>query len=209
MKCRTRFALAASVITLSACASAPIHYYTLVAPAERASPSEPQASFLVEVLPIGIPGLLDQPQLVVRQGDSSLLVLEGERWAGPIGDELRGAISAGLTHRLATQDIAGLAKPADRPVIRVKVQIRRFDAWPGQRASIDADWSLGYADDPESARLVCHGQFEQPAPGGYPELVQAQQHALGALTEKLGMDVRTWVDSRQPGGKASTVVRCS
>lgn len=196
MKRLVRLCQLAAVVGLTACSSAPVHYHTLLAPTEQVAATGQPAPFLIEVLPVGIPVQLDQPQLVVRQGDSGVAVLDGERWAGPLGDELREALSAKLTRRLATQDIAGLARPNDKQVMRVKVQVRRFDIWPSQRSQLDADWSLGIADEAGNARLTCRGQFDATAHGGYPELVQAQQRLIAELAARIAADARAWSLSR-------------
>lgn len=189
--------LLATVAGLTACASAPVHYHTLLAPIEHGAATEQPAPFLIEVLPVGIPVQLDQPQLLVRQGDSGVAVLDGERWAGPLGDEVRAALSAKLTRSLATQDIAGLARPSDKQVMRIKLQVRRFDIWPGQRSQLDVDWSLGVADEAGNARLTCRGQFDTPAPGGYPQLVQAQQRLIAELAGRIAADAHAWSRSRK------------
>ena len=195
----------AAVAGLTACASAPVHYHTLLAPIEPVTASADPAPFLIEVLPVGIPVQLDQQQLVVRQGDSDVAVLDGERWAGPLGDEVRAALSATLTRRLATQDIAGLARPGDKQLMRIKLQVRRFDVWPGQRSQLDADWSLGLADEAGNARLTCRGQFEAAAPGGYPELVQAQQRLIAELAARIAADLRAWSLSRKAACSNATL----
>ncbi|HWU34701.1 MAG TPA: PqiC family protein [Methylovorus sp.] len=192
---RTLSCLAALV--LGACASSPpVHYHTLLAPVAPASVAPANAPFLIEVLPVGIPPQLDQSQLVVRQGPSQVAVVDGERWAGPLADEFRNALSAQLTRRLQTQDVAGLTVPKDKPVLRIKVQVRRLDAWPGQMAQLDADWSLGLAHQPGNPRFLCHGQFQEQAAGGYAELVQAQQRSIAALAERIAAQASTWATSQ-------------
>jgi uncharacterized lipoprotein YmbA len=186
----------AAVAGLTACSSAPVHYHTLLVPGGERTVAGQAAPFAVEVLPVGVPVQVDQPQLVVRQGASGVAVLDGERWAAPLGDEVRAALSAALARRLGTQDVAGLARPGDRQVVRIKVQVRRFDIWPGQRAQLDADWSLGIADEAGHARLTCRGQFDAAAPGGYPELVQAQQKLVAALADRIGADAQAWWQAR-------------
>lgn len=210
MKLSIRPGLAATIALiagLTACSSAPpIRYHTLLAPAAQTIAHGEPAPFLIDVLPVGIPAQLDQPQLVVRTGDSNLALLDGERWAGPLSDELRNALSSQLTRNLNTMDIAGLPRSTDKPVLRIKLQVRRFDAWPGQRVRLDADWSLGLADETGNARLICHGQFDEPASGSYPELVQAQQRALAALADRIATDAGNWMGSRQSNCATVSVV---
>lgn len=180
-------------------AAAPVRFHTLAspmaAPAAAAAPASP-AAFLIDVLPVGIPAQLDAAQLLVRQGDSGVVALEGERWIGPFADEARGALSAQLAQRLATTDVAGLAPPKGQPVLRIKVQIRRLDAWPGQQVRLDADWSLGFAHEPNGARLVCSTRHAVPAGPDYPQVVQAQQRALADLAAQIADTAGQWEISR-------------
>ena len=194
-----RISLLALTLGLAACStSAPVRHYTLLNPQGDVQPQGAPARFVLDVLPVTLPEYLNQPQLVVRQDDSGMLaVLDDERWLGPLDEEIRNALSAQLVDRLGTQDVAGLSWPGDRQVIRVKLQIRRLDAWPGKRVQLEAGWALGDAREPGSAKLVCRGRFEEPAAAGYPALVQAQQRLIAALAQQIGQDATTWSASRQ------------
>ncbi|GHU07556.1 lipoprotein [Betaproteobacteria bacterium] len=183
--------LTAFLLGLGACASPPVHYHTLFPVLEKPSSDQAPSRFLIDVLDVGIPAHLDRPQLVVRQGPAGIAAPDGERWAGPLNEELRNALSAELVVRLKTQDISGLAAPARKPVLRLKVQIRRLDAWLDHEVRLDADWALGFADEP-GVRLVCSGRFDAPTPGGYPELVLGQQRLIAALAERISADARNW-----------------
>lgn len=185
--------LGALTLILGACSSSPVHYYTLLAPSAPAVAINESVPFLLDILPIALPEQLDQPQLVVRQGVSGIVMADGERWAGTLGDELRQALSAELTSRLATRDIAGLVKPANKSVLRIKLLVRRLDFWPGQKLELEADWSLVMLDAPgntQLAQLFCHGRFSESAKGGYPELAQAGQRAISALAARIAADAR-------------------
>ena len=211
---RPSFAIAAALVvtaSLAACSSTPpLRFHTLVAPAVPAPQPTAPAPFVIEVLPVGVPAQLDQPQLVVRRDDSSLDVSESERWAGPLPDELREALSAALTRRLSTRDIAGLGRSGAEPVLRIKVQVRRLDAWLDQRIQLDADWSVDRVgtragtEAGEDGRLTCGGHFEVRADPGFPGLVRAQQQALADLAARIAADART--RDRGPGGRCAAAV---
>ncbi|MDR1708365.1 MAG: PqiC family protein [Candidatus Accumulibacter sp.] len=170
-------------LALAACGSPPVRYHTLLPPDEAPARGAP-AAFLVEVLPVGIPAALDQPQIAIRRGEAGVVLLDGDRWAGPLDEELRRALSAGIGRRLGARDAAGLPRPPDRPVLQVKVEIRRLDAWPGRKIVLDADWTLVYAN----ARRLGGARIEEPAPGALPELTQAAQRAVAALAEKIAVE---------------------
>ncbi|RKE36517.1 hypothetical protein B0G76_2711 [Paraburkholderia sp. BL23I1N1] len=186
-------------LALSACASAPVHYYTLVSPAAQPASAQPAAPFAIDVLPVGVPAELDQQAMVIRQGDSGVAVLDDERWVAPLGDQLRAALSTQLVRRLGTQDVAGLTRPINQPVLGIRLQIRRLDAWPGHAVQLEADWSLIFAQDPNGVRLTCHTQLQEAAPGGYADLVRAQQLAIASLAGRIAEDARGWAQSRQRG----------
>lgn len=185
------YSLLAMALALTGCASDPVHYHTLSAPATRAAPG-PGVPFAIDLLPVGIPAQLDQQQLVVRQGASGLVVQDGERWSGPFADEIRNALAAQLAASLNTQDVTGLGRSAGQAVLRIQVQVRRFDAWVGDKVSLEVTWRLNFADAEARARLLCSSRFEVPARGGYPEVVQAQQLVLAKLAADIAAGARAW-----------------
>jgi uncharacterized lipoprotein YmbA len=203
-------ALRLALLAVAAAAAAgcstppPVHYHTLLAPAAApAAMAAPAAvrppGFVIDVLAVGVPPQLDQPQLRVRQADGGVALLENERWAGPLPDELRSALSAQLTRLLGTQDIAGLPATTGGQVLRIKLQLRRLDAWPSARVQLEADWSMAFTGEGNGPRLTCGGRFETAAAGGYPALVLAQQQALAALAERMAADARRWAAARTAG----------
>ncbi|HEV2539087.1 MAG TPA: PqiC family protein [Frateuria sp.] len=180
---RPRFLLAAAcALALAACASAPVHYYTLVAPAPAAGDTGPAAAFQFELLPVGVPAQADQPQLVIRQGGQGAVPLGSERWIAPLAQEARGALSADLAQALHTEDVTGLPG-GGKPRLRIKVDLRRFDSAPGDYALIDAAWSLRLL--PGEATLACTSEVREPVGAGYDALVEGHQHALARLAGQI------------------------
>jgi len=182
-----------AVLVLTACASAPLHYYTLITPdqgaagayvptATHAAISEASAPFQFELLPVGVPAQVDQPQLVVRQGEQSVAMLNNERWIAPLGDEVRGALSADLARALNTQDVSGLPATG-KSVMRIKVDLRRFDSQPGGYALIDAAWSLRSLKGNHS--LACTSRISETVGPGYDALVAGHQRALASLAAQI------------------------
>jgi uncharacterized lipoprotein YmbA len=106
-------------LVVGACSSVPpVRYFTLVpAPSTEAAVAPVAQPFQFELLPVTVPAQVDQPQLVVRQGGQGVAMLQGQRWIAPLGDEVRGALSADLTRDFHAQDVTSL--PAQL----------RFGAW--------------------------------------------------------------------------------
>ncbi|GLQ95992.1 PqiC family protein [Dyella mobilis] len=168
---------------LAACASAPVHYYTLVPEPDSAPVNVAPAGFQFELLPVGIPAQNDVPQLVVRQGGQSVALVDGERWIAPLAEEVRSALSVDLSRRLDTQDI-GSGLPADgKPVLRIKVDLRRFDSAPGSYALIEATWSVRPLKS--GTVLTCSSRIEENVGQGYGGLVAGHQQALAELAGQI------------------------
>lgn len=201
-------AFAAAILSsgLAACASSPVHYYTLQPPSEALhTTSVAPAPFLIDVLPVGIPAQLDQQLLVVRQADNGIAMLDSERWASSYGDEIRGALATQLTRQLGTTNVAGLPRSGETPVLRIRVQIRQFDIWPGKQFVLEADWSLAIAGHDKGEATSCHGYLTGPAPSGYSQIVGVQQEALQTLAARIAEDSRHLASSRSPGCTSSAL----
>jgi uncharacterized lipoprotein YmbA len=184
---------------LAACASAPVHYYTLV-PAPDTAPSESApapANFQFELMPVGVPAQDDVPQLVVRQGGQALALLNGERWAAPLADEVRGALAVELARRTHAQDISGAAPTRGKPVLRIKVDVRRFDSSPGSYALIDATWTIRQLDS--QAVLTCSSRIHESVGQGYAGLVAGHQQALATLAGQIASVAPAMAAGSMPG----------
>jgi uncharacterized protein len=186
----------ALALGLAACASAPMHYYTLVpAAAGAAAPASP-APFQFELLPVAVPAQVDLPQLVIRQGGQGAAVLNGERWIAPLADEVHAAVAADLAQELGTQDMTGL--PAgDKPRLRIKLDLHRFDSMPGEAALIDAVWSVHSLKDGGS--VTCASHLRETVGPGYDDLVQGHQRALARLAHGIAVTARVLGAGRAAG----------
>lgn len=186
------------IASLSACSSSPVRYHTLLSPVAPTVTTAHSAPFFIDVLPVGVPAQLDSSQRVIRQGDSGAVVLDNERWLSPLGEEVRTALSADLVQRLNTQDVSGLVRPADTPVVRIHLQVRRFDSWPGQSVTFDADWSLSaVGEEDKRARLLCRSQFTEQAGGGDVPMLHAQQQVIARLAEHIATTATRWMSDRK------------
>ncbi len=198
-----------TALTLAACASAPLHYYTLVPPAtdptaNAASPGAAFASLPFELLPVGVPAQVDQPQLVVRDGSQGMARLDGERWIAPLGDEVRSALSTDLARQLHSQDVSALPGN-DKPRLRIKLDVRRFDSVPGSYALIDATWSVRvmHGAGAQGGTLSCASQVSETVGAGYDALVQGHQRAIGQLAAQIAAAAQSLDRGQAPACPAS------
>ena len=186
----------AGALALAGCASAPIRYYTLVPPYTPAATLTP-APYAFELLPVTVPAQVDVPQLVVRDGGQGMQLLDGQRWIAPLGDEIRSALSADLAHALGVPNLSGLPDNG-APRLRIKLDVRRFESVPGQRASIDAAWSLHRVGDGSQPAFACTSRIDETVGPGYDALVAGHQQALAALATRIAVAARRYEAGQAP-----------
>jgi len=163
---RLRNACVASLLVwLGGCSSTPNNYHTLV-------PNEPvrESGQPIQVTRVVVPPQVDRPQLVVRQGQSGLAILETEWWGANLVDEFRSAL----------QDQLG--GPAGSGNAALRVDVQRFDTVPGRYASLDAVWRLKRVGQ---AELTCRTSVQTVADNSITSLVNAHQANLRKLAEAV------------------------
>jgi uncharacterized lipoprotein YmbA len=135
-------------VGLAACASsAPERFYTVAtAPAAAAASAPAAAGRLIAVEPVQLPELINRPQLVLRTGEHEVRILENERWATPLADDLTQALLGALQQAGAPLDppayvLAGSARSQDA-ALRLAVQVDVLDVGPGPQLRLRAAWVL-------------------------------------------------------------------
>lgn len=188
-----------TALALVGCASSPqVHYYTLL-PASSRAPEVASADYRIELLPVRVPQQVDHPQLVIRQGEGRLALVETRQWAAPLGAEMRDALSARLTGVLGALDVAGLRDDLQwGTVYRIKAQVGRFDSVLGAQVRLDAVWDLSEGSGPIVAS--CNASIAMPAQGGYEALLLAQQGAVAALGDQVAASIRAQTRGGGCGG---------
>jgi len=196
-----------AVSLLAACAgSPPVNYYTL----QEAAGSAVDASTplrltgdrtVIEVLPVSVPAQVDQPQIMLRDAAGAMSPRYSERWAAPLGDEVRSALSNRLTRRLDVADVYEVKPARGQPVWRVQVDVQRFDSILGEAAIIDATWRLRPVNM-QAPAILCRTSVRQAIIGSdVGAVVTAHQRALRTLGDSVAARL-AGTDSRLPEGVA-------
>lgn len=195
------WSIAALAAMLAACASAPTHLYTLVPPAPAQYDTKTTAAFVIDVEPVSVPAEVDQAAWLVRTGRGQVAVLDNERWAAPLSDELRAAFADALTRLLAVLDVHASSAPANMPVYRIRVDVRRFESVPGKDAMIRADWSVTPPSSPGNTAsvtaLTCSSRASEPVGPGYAALAVGHQKALANIAGEIANTVRDLVAGKR------------
>src|ERR1700731_3861748 len=131
-----RFALAWLVSVGVGCTSAPVRYYTLTSPPDKTLPV-PEARLAIDVRVVHTPPQLNRAELMVRTGPTEVTLLENERWASPVNDEIKDAIRLELQRRL--RRMTGLRPTFAKVMLDIDVQ--HLEAELGRYALLEASWS--------------------------------------------------------------------
>ncbi|MEB2515813.1 PqiC family protein [Pseudomonas sp. YuFO20] len=161
-----KITLVAALSLLAACRSDPIQFHTLT-PAQPVVNSRSTAGIQIEMLTV--PPQVDRPQIVVREGNTGMAILETEWWGASLVDELRSA----LTDQMINNN------PQRRVSVRLEVQ--RFDSIPGQYGLLDVKWRLRTNNGSESLMDTCRSTLQTPSGPSIDELVAAQQNNVRRL----------------------------
>lgn len=188
MKFGALISIVGAAAMLAACASPTSRFYTLGGDEARPAPSAP-ASFYFELAPVEMPQQVARNQLVVQTSPAQVRLLEEDRWASLPADEVRRALSADLTQQLGAIDVYNTPHPESVPVYRVKVNVQRFESWPGSQAVIDAVWGVRAAGS--SNVLTCRTVAEERVSSGYDALVDGHRKAVGALASAISAGIRS------------------
>jgi uncharacterized lipoprotein YmbA len=184
---RAALALAAALLGAGCASTPPTRFHTLMPaqPSARTTAGTGSATAVAVVLePIRIPAQVDQPQWLVRLPDESMQMLEQERWASPLQDELRQAILEELGARFGIVD----APAGTRAPLRLRLELRRLESIPGREARIDGAWVITPGDAAAPVQR-CEWRLREAAGAGMPALASAHRRAVVRLAGALGESV--------------------
>lgn len=175
--------LGSLVAMVAGCRSTPIHYHTLVPAPLASATAQRTPSYSVEIDAVKIPAQVDRLELVVRQRDGGIALLENDLWIAPLADEIRSALSVELVRRLALADAHDPRR--DLGPITVRVNIERFESAPGNYALIEALWRLRVNGSIRHDEVVCRTLAYERVPEGNPALVRAYQRAVALIADDI------------------------
>ena len=178
-----RLAFAVGLLALAACASdPPTRFYSLL-PAEPAGASMPANPIAIVLDPVRIPAQVDQPQWLVRLSDGSLQLLEQDRWAAPLRDEVHAALREALMLRWGATDGGNTSPGAARPW-RITVDVARFESVLGREARLEARWRI-VAPTGGVPAAACTSVLREPADSTL-AIAQGHQRIVVRLADEIG-----------------------
>ena len=179
-----RFALAWLVGVGVGCSSAPVRYYTLTPPPDKTLPAS-ETTLAIDVRVVHTPPQLNRSGLMVRAGPIEVTLLENERWASPVNDEIKDAVRLELQRRL--DGTTGL-RPAFTK-LTLDIDVQHFEAELGRYALLEASWSatlFATGQRSNGARATtCTFQADEKIHTGYAGIVEGYQREIAALADAI------------------------
>jgi len=179
-----RFAVAWLISVGVGCTSAPVRYYTLTPPPDKPVPGS-KATPTIDVRVVHLPAQLNRAELMVRTGPSEVTLLDNERWASPVKDEIKDAVRLELARRLDL--MSGLGPPFAKLTLDIDVQ--HLEAEFGRYALLEASWSatLSNGDQRSNGARVssCTFHAHENIPTGYTGIVEGYQREFAALADAI------------------------
>ena len=144
MNAKVNFALTL-LLMVAACSGSPeIRYYTLSAESASLDAVAPTRlsgrAYAVDA--VVIPDVLDRPQLVLRSGPNAVQVLDYDRWASPLPDQLQRVFTADLSARLGGVTIVDPGLPLPPNSGRIAISILTFDLDRHGESFVDVSWAV-------------------------------------------------------------------
>jgi uncharacterized lipoprotein YmbA len=179
-----RFAFALLVSVGVGCTSAPVRYYTLT-PTPDKTLRVSQTTVAIDVRVVHTPPQLNRSELMVRTGPTEVTLLENERWASPVNDEIKEAVRLELQRRLGR--VAGLRPGFTKLTLDIDVQ--HLEAELGRYALLEAYWSATLSatgERPNGAQAkACTFQADEEIHAGYAGIVEGYQREIAALADAI------------------------
>jgi uncharacterized lipoprotein YmbA len=162
---------------LGACASDPVHYHTLMLPHTSGAPQGASADIQIER--VTVPPQVDRTQIVIRQGNSGLAILEFEWWGASLAEEFQSALEDQL-------NAGGSQRKSS-----LRVDVQRFDSLPGQYALMEVKWRLRSLGAGNSViEMTCRTTLQSPSGATIEDLVVAHQNNVKRLAATINQASR-------------------
>jgi uncharacterized lipoprotein YmbA len=179
-----RFALAWLVSVGVGCTSAPVRYYTLTPTPDKTLPAS-ETTLAIDVRVVHTPPQLNRSELMVRTGPTEVTLLENERWASPVNDEIKDAVRLELQRRLGrmTDLRPALTK------LTLDIDVQHLEAELGRYALLEASWSATSSVTGQRSNVaraaICTFHADEKIHSGYAGMVEGYQREIAALADAI------------------------
>jgi uncharacterized protein len=159
------------------------HFYALAVQPAQSSGSH--AGFARQItLHVTLPSLVDRAEMVLTSGEQ-VSILEHERWASPLPDQVIATLGQDIEARRIDVMIANRSLQQDKlPASKISVEFVHWTAQRGGRLSIEARWRV---TDSVSGNVSVGRDIFSAALGadGYDQLAAALSACVAQLADRL------------------------
>jgi uncharacterized protein len=168
-------AMFTALVLVGACSSSPpTRFYTLSDTAPDGA--SPGGVGWVRIVGVTIPGEINRPEVVRRIGPNQLNIAGLDRWAAPLDQTIRRALSDDISRRVPN--------PAPGQQYSVSVDVQEFYGDGSCNVTLRAAWTLKQAR-PENAQPV-NEEIQVPSSGACTATLPATMSiALGQLSDRI------------------------
>ncbi len=174
-----------SLFLLCACvASRPDRFYVLDAQPSAAGGS--RSAFGKQVmLSVTLPSLVDRNEMVLTAPGNGIVILDHERWAAPLADQVLATLGRDIERRRADLLVADQRLGhSGIPGVKITVDVVQLSALKGSRVSIETRWRI--LDLATGQSVLGAEQFAAPTDSdGYDAIARALSVCLGSLADRL------------------------
>ncbi len=180
----TRASLLLSCALSASCATSPDHFHLLQALPDPPARAQTQFTRYVTIS-VTIPSLVDRHEMVIETAHG-VRILEHERWAAPLVDQIAGTLKQDIEARRADVLVASRRiDPPGAPIIVIDMDLVAVHVRQAE-VSIDAQWRVTNA----GRAVLGTGRFAAPLPdAGFDSIAIALSTCIAALSERLTQEL--------------------
>ncbi len=152
---------------------------------------------IVAMSKIQLPGHLDRPQIVTRDGPHSLVLAEFDRWAEPLSDNFTRVLIRNLENLLLEQGVFVTSwRGGMKSDYRIFLEATRFDV-DADGAVLNTTWGLlqGAVDTIVLKRRSVVREAIEGDDDDYTAKVAALSRALGVLSQEIATGIKVTLNA--------------
>lgn len=184
--CRAMIVMA--TVLLAGCASTPLQFHSLIEPGLPTPARSGNPAPSIALAPVNIPAQVDMPQLVLRNVEGEVRLLETHRWIAPLAEEIRATLAHRLRADLGAVDVSRIPSATDPLTFRIKIDVQRLETQIGGKSVLVAVWSVN-RNTPASALSHCAFQHVQDAGTTPQHHVLSYRRAVDALAAEIALGI--------------------
>jgi len=183
-----------TAILLAGCAgtSPSVTFYTLNAVAGMQTDNlqgNLGENMVIGIGPVALPGYLDKPQIVTREGQNQIHISEFHRWGNALTKDFSRVLAKNVSVLLSTNRV--IVYPwSDHfsPDYQIRLDVEQFDGRFGHSVSLDVRWSVTGREGKDL--IIRASAIQEPlSTGDHEGLVAAMSRAMATLSHEITKEI--------------------